>query len=72
MAQVRIICPKCETEMHAGFVLDSSDGRFLEGQWFEGKFETRWLGYRLRTRKPPVPIKTYRCASCGYLESYAR
>ena len=72
MAEVAIICPKCEKEMRAGFVPDHSDGRVLEGRWFEGRFETRWFGLRLRSKKPSVPVTTYRCTSCGYLESYAR
>jgi len=67
MAQM--ICPKCEKEMHAGFVPGYSDGMALEGRWFEGKFETKWLGLKLRNNKPPMPITTYRCAACGHLES---
>ena len=46
MADVPIICPKCEKEMHAGFVPDYSDGVVLERRWVEGKFATRWLGLR--------------------------
>jgi hypothetical protein len=65
------VCPKCGKGMQPGFVPDQGDGRFLQGQWFEGKFETKWLGMRLRSKKPPVAITTYRCPSCGYLESYA-
>ena len=72
MAEVPIVCPKCEKEMQAGFVPDYSDGVVLERRWVEGKFATRWLGLRLRSKKPPVPITTYRCTACGYLESYAR
>ena len=44
MAEVPIICPKYEKEMHAGFVPDYSDGVVLERRWVEGKFATRWLG----------------------------
>jgi Domain of unknown function (DUF6487) len=72
MADVTLICPKCGKEMHAGFVPDYSDAVVLERRWFEGKFETRWLGLRLRNKKFPVPVTTYRCNTCGYLESYAR
>lgn len=72
MAHPPLNCPKCGKEMQAGFVPDHSDAIVLERRWFEGKFETRWLGTRLRSNKPSLPITTYRCSACGYLESYAR
>ena len=71
MAQAQIVCPKCKKEMQAGFVPDNSNGQSFESGWYEGAFATKWLGLRLRSKKAPVPITTYRCASCGYLESYA-
>jgi len=71
MPEASIICPRCKTAMQAGFVPDFSHGRPLLGRWFEGQFATGWLGLSLRNKKPSLPIITYRCAACGYLESYA-
>ena len=71
MPEASIICPRCKNAMRAGFVPDYAHGRPLLLRWFEGKFETGWLGLSLRNKQPSVPIITYRCASCGYLESYA-
>lgn len=63
-------CPKCGGGMDQGFVLDNSDREV--GQWAAGApLKSFWL----RTKLPDeelVPIGTYRCSSCGYLELYAR
>jgi hypothetical protein len=58
--------------MKAGYVPDHSHGVVLQGYWHEGKFETKWLGTRLRNEKSGLPITTYRCVSCGYLEAFAK
>jgi hypothetical protein len=71
MTDVAIVCPKCQKEMHAGFVADYSGGVVFESRWVEGRFATKWLRTKLRSQKPAVPITTYRCTSCGYLESFA-
>jgi Domain of unknown function (DUF6487) len=72
VSQVQVACPKCRAEMTAGFVPDHSHGVILQGHWYEGGFETKWLGTRLRNEGGGLPITTYRCASCGYLEAFAK
>jgi hypothetical protein len=64
-------CPKCGNEMQQGFVLDNTHGGRVVSQWVPGApRESFWLG----TKVPDdhLPIGTYRCSSCGFLESYAR
>ena len=65
-------CPKCGSEMEQGFVLDVTHGGHIVSQWVAGApIRSFWVGTKLPDEKL-VPIGTYRCSSCGYLESYAR
>jgi hypothetical protein len=57
--------------MVEGWVLDSTYGGHNVSGWLAGKPERSfWSGVKLKGQKP-APIVTWRCASCGYLESYA-
>ena len=70
-----LVCPKCQGEMVQGFVPDPAAphfGQFTVSFWVEGPPEKSfWTGTKVPQGKC-VPIGTFRCASCGYLESYAR
>lgn len=69
----RVECPKCSKAMSVGFLLDRGNSdRKRVGEWVEGLPEKSfWTG--LSTAKRHVlPVTTYRCVGCGYLESYAR
>ena len=58
--------------MEDGFVLDHTHGGRVQSGWVEGKPERSiWIGIKLKGREQ-MPITTYRCPQCGYLESYAR
>ncbi|HYD12351.1 MAG TPA: PF20097 family protein [Allosphingosinicella sp.] len=64
-------CPKCQSAMVEGFVLDYTYGAYSVSGWMEGAPEKSfWTGIKLRGKKP-VEIATWRCRSCGFLESYA-
>lgn len=58
--------------MEAGFMLDQThDAVVRQSAWTEGTPEPRfWTGLDLKGR-PRLPVTTYRCRACGYLESYA-
>ena len=65
-------CPKCSGKMKQGFVVDHSYTTRVVSKWAEGTpRKSFWTGTKLPDEKP-VPIGTFRCSSCGYLESYAR
>ena len=65
-------CPKCKGGMAQGFVLDNTYAARIVSQWAEGvPQKSFWMGTKLPDDEL-VPIGTYRCSSCGYLESYAR
>ena len=58
--------------MAEGFVIDHKDGRRAVSSWLEGVPDRSiWLGVKLGGRKP-IEIATWRCGSCGFLESYAK
>jgi hypothetical protein len=58
--------------MEEGFVLDYTHGARVQSEWVQGAPEkSRWgTGVKLKGRLK-VPVATYRCTKCGYLESYA-
>jgi phage FluMu protein Com len=67
-----IKCPKCETIMEMGFLLDH-EGHNAASQpaWVRGTPERSfWTGIKM-DGKEKLPVLTYRCPKCGYLESYA-
>jgi hypothetical protein len=64
--------------MELGYTLDMSHGATYTGQWAKGSAKRWWLSIfqpviianpKIEER---IPIGTFRCRSCGYLESYAR
>jgi hypothetical protein len=56
--------------MAKGFVLDANHGSLLVSRWAAGLPQKSWLT-GIKASKNPLPITTFRCSSCGYLESYA-
>jgi hypothetical protein len=59
--------------MEPGFVLDL--GHYSspnEQQWVEGEpAKSFWRGISTKGREK-LPVRTFRCDRCGYLESYAK
>ena len=66
-------CPKCDGAMVLGFIFGfHAGGKRLVSSWVEGAPEKSW--WRV-TKVPPekcLPVGTFRCSACGFLESYAR
>lgn len=63
-------CPKCGGEMAEGFIPELNLG-YLVPFWVVGKPETDCLGSLKVAGKDQYQIETFRCAKCGYLESFA-
>ena len=64
-------CPKCQAKMSEGFLVDSSHQAVRVAHWAEGA-PTYWALRILKMRgRRKLPIQSWRCASCGYLESFA-
>jgi hypothetical protein len=68
----RLDCPRCRGEMQAGYVVDRGDSNVPSvSRWVEGAPEKSfWTGLKMNDRDV-LPVTTYRCERCGYLESYA-
>lgn len=72
MSQIPGRCPKCSGPMEQGFVLDMTHAGRLVSQWGAGKpVKSFWAGTKLPEEKL-IPIGAFRCATCGFLECYAR
>lgn len=57
--------------MERGFVLDNTHGGRVVSHWAAGAPQKSfWAGTKL-PEEALVPIGTFRCGSCGFLESYA-
>ena len=70
MSTKAIQCPKCNGEMVQGFIVDRATNRRVIN-WVEGAPEKYfWTVTRVPEEKC-VPVGTFRCSVCGFLESYA-
>ena len=65
-------CPKCQSPMTEGVIIDKDQHVRRVSSWLEGApVMSMWgLGLKLRGKKP-IPIQTWRCDRCSFLESYA-
>jgi hypothetical protein len=73
MTQKPMTCPKCSGQMESGFMLDRGAGPIdVQARWLEGAPTPRFFfdGVKMGGREP-MPVTTYRCGGCGYLESFA-
>jgi len=66
-----IKCPKCGELMDAGFTAARSDSSATLNYWFDGKPEKGFFGAMRTSGKKQIPVQTFRCPACGYLETYA-
>ena len=62
-------CPKCEGAMGEGFLLGEKNGTRVVTGWVAGAPKKAWWGLKLPAR--PIEVQVFRCARCGFLESYA-
>ena len=65
-------CPKCQASMAQGFVIDETRYERGVSSWLEGLPERGMFTNSVKLKgRTPIEIATWRCASCGFLESYA-
>lgn len=72
MSDSGLNCPKCASEMEGGFIVDHGHGgESRPSDWVEGEpVKSFWYGTEIRG-KEQYRVRAYRCARCGFLESYA-
>ena len=64
-------CIRCRTQMERGCFINWAEGVYARQQWYPGEPERScWRGLKLKKGKA-VTVTTFRCPSCGHLESYA-
>lgn len=58
--------------MEEGYIIDRGDYNIGQvNTWVEGEpVKSFWSGLKVKD-KQRFQVKTFRCANCGYLESYA-
>ena len=79
MTEAVLSCPKCGDKMVRGYVLNSADDFTFLGEWIEGvpkaagafSFSIRGNGIEMPNASQRWAIGTFRCRTCGFLESYA-
>lgn len=59
-------CPRCDGMMETGFLVDAYGRAIQQCLWAEGEVWAHMLGGKRR-----LPVTTFRCSECGYLESFA-
>jgi hypothetical protein len=67
-------CPKCNGSMEPGFMLDRKDNwdSGLQASWVDGEPTPKTSFGRMNLEgRERMPVTTYRCQGCGYLESFA-
>ena len=73
MSNEAIRCPKCNGVMVQGFISEFKGAEFCTvSNWVEGApIKSFWYGTKVPKDKL-IPVGTFRCSKCGFLESYAR
>ena len=73
MSTEAIQCPKCNSVMVQGFIFDREHAGLRRViNWVEGApGKAFWTVTRVPEEKC-IPVGTFRCSVCGFLESYAR
>jgi hypothetical protein len=75
MSTESIRCPKCSGLMVQGFIIDMKRSKFsVVSNWVEGApGKPTWFGTCVPApAEKRIPVGTFRCSGCGFLESYAR
>lgn len=72
MSTPQQLCSKCGNSMEAGFIVDHGHLNSTQVEtWVEGEpRKSFWAGIKISDRQQ-LPVTTYRCQTCGYLEAYA-
>ena len=64
-------CLRCDVEMETGYILDASYAMFRVPTWVAGESERSvFSGIKVRG-KEQRQLVTFRCPTCGLLESHA-
>ena len=65
-------CPKCGGAMEQGFVYDHTYAARFVSHWAAGAPRKSFWRVTTSSGDATIPIGTFRCSACGFLEAYAR
>lgn len=66
-------CSQCGGRMTRGYLLDHSHAAYHSAHWLEGAPPLSGFGDRIHPRlERSIPVTTFRCERCGFLQNYAR
>jgi hypothetical protein len=64
-------CIRCHAQMESGWVPDNTHSGLQRQNWSPGEPQPSfWTGLKVG-KDQVIPVTTFRCPKCGYLESYA-
>lgn len=69
---LKLNCSKCNTDMQQGVVVDLSYAGILRSMWVEDQAANTVVMGFADNHQRNVKTITYRCSSCGFLDSYAK
>jgi hypothetical protein len=66
-------CLRCKTPMEEGFLLDSAHAGLRQARWCVGTPQPSFWNGEVQSHQfvHARKVTTFRCPTCGYLESYA-
>lgn len=64
-------CPKCSQTMIRGFIPDRTDAVVHVSHWVAGAPRRSFWKKIKAPADQSLPVATFRCVGCGFLESYA-
>jgi hypothetical protein len=65
-------CSKCNGQMEEGIVVDLNYQGAIPSMWVEDRPGNGAVSGAVHNDKRKVKTITYRCSSCGFLDSYAK
>ena len=72
MSETPTQCPRCSGKMLQGFVFESEGPKRIVSSWVEAAPEAIFARGAKTSGQKRLPIATFCCSECGFLESYAR
>jgi hypothetical protein len=66
-------CIRCDGPLEKGFMIDKGDSDMTrQARWASGEPNTSfWKLSAVQSGKVTLPVVTFRCTTCGRLESFA-